>query len=285
MKKRETYSYTILRYVHDPMTSEFVNVGVVLYVAETGLVQSKLRSTIGRLKGVFPNIERSAFVSAMNAARRSLKAVATSERSAGFLKSDFDASGIAKKAIPADDSSLQWSPCGTGLTDDVSKTLDRLYERFVTRYDAHSRHRKSDDDVWRPVRQKLEERDLAKLLHEKSIQGSLDEISFKHAWKNGQWHVYEPLSFDLVDADGIKSKAREWLGHITAVVSSSEVETFKAHFVVGAPLNPNLEPAYKSAIAILRTAPNQPDVFEETELDRLIEQIEDDVRAHARAAT
>lgn len=283
MTSKVPYSYTLLRYVHDVLTGEFVNVGVVLFAPSSGLVRFKTRRTIGRLKGVFPDIDRSAFVASMHAVRRALQQVAKHEESAGMFMGQGDAGDIARRALPADSSSLQWSECGTGVTNDVEHTLDRIFDRFVARYDTHNRSRKTDDDVWRPVRQKLEERNLAQCLQEKSIHGGLDDISFKHAWKNGQWHVYEPLSFDLVDADGIKSKAREWLGHLSAVVAEGRAEPFKAHFIVGAPTNPTLNDAYRTAIAILERAPNRPEVFEETELDALVSQIEDEVRAHRAA--
>jgi hypothetical protein len=274
------YSYTVLRYVHDVLTGEFVNVGVILFASKTGAFKFRTRTTIGRLKGVFPDIDRASFVSAMHAVRRGLQQIAKDEGKAGFLVSNGDAASVARKAVTLDDSSLQLSPCGTGLTDDPEKTLNQLYDRFVARYDIHVRNRRSDDDVWRPVRQKLEERDLAQRLQEKSIGGSVDDIVFKHAWKNGQWHVYEPVSFDLADADGIKAKAREWLGHLSAVVAGGTAEQFKPHFIVGAPQDPALKNAFETAIAILQKAPNSPEVFEENQIDTLVAQIEDAVRAH-----
>ena len=110
--------------------------------------------------------------------------------------------------------------------------LKHLYERFVARYDTSARHRRTEDEIWRPVLMKLEERSLAGNLTEKVIAGSLDDVTFKHAWKNGQWNVYEPVSFDLADEDGIKRKAREWLGHLAAVVNDGDVEPFKPQFLV-----------------------------------------------------
>ena len=86
------------------------------------------------------------------------------------------------------------------------------------------------------------------------------------------------MSFDLVDADGIKGKAREWLGHLAAVVADGKnVEPFKPHFIVGAPRDAKLRPAYDSAIAILRRAPNDPEIFEETQIDDLVTRIEKEV--------
>jgi hypothetical protein len=166
------------------------------------------------------------------------------------------------------------------LSEDSKKTLERLFARFVTKYDNLYQHRRSDDDVWRPVRKKLEERKIADRLQEKVISGTIDDIKFKHAWKNGKWHVYEPVSFDLADADGIKSKAREWLGHLSAVVAGDAIEPFQTHFVVGKPENTKLRSAYKSAVEILRTAPGHPEIFEESQVDELVAKIEDEVRQH-----
>jgi Protein of unknown function (DUF3037) len=281
MSNNIPYTYIILRYVHDVMTGEFVNVGVVMHVPTQRRVLAKTRTTMGRIRGVFPDLDRNAFSSSMQSVQRSFRDFAKENAKVSLFVSDGDAATFARKAVPADDSSLQWSPVGSGLTSEIDRTFDRLYDRFVSRYDTPSRHRRTDDDVWRPVLQKLEEKNLASLLQEKVIAGPVDDVLFKHAWKNGSWHVYEPVSFDLADADGIKVKAREWLGHLAAVVTDGKnVEPFKPHFIVGAPRDEELRQAYKSALAILRRVPNEPEIFEETQIDDLVAQIEQEVRLH-----
>ena len=134
--------------------------------------------------------------------------------------------------------------------------------------------------MWRPVLIKLGERHLASHLTEKVIAGSVDDVTFKHVWKNGMWNVYEPVSFDLADEDGIKRKAREWRGHLAAVVDDGQVEPFKPHFLVGAPTDTRLTGAYQTAKEILRRAPNSPEIFEEGQIDELVAQIEDEMRTH-----
>jgi hypothetical protein len=276
MSDKLPYTYTILRYVHDVMTGEFVNVGVVMHVPSQRRVLAKTRTTIGRIRGVFPDLDRDAFTSAMQSVQRSFKTIAKDN-----AISEGDATVFARQAVPRDDSSLQWSRLSSGLTSDLDKTFDRLYDRFVTRYDPPSRHRRTDDDVWRPVSQKLDEKNLGARLHKKVITGLVDDVVFRHAWKNGRWHVYEPVSFDLVDAEGIKEKARRWLGHLAAVVAGGEnVEPFKPYFIVGAPSDEKLTKAYDSAVAILRQVPNDPEIFYETQVDDLVAQIEDEMRAH-----
>ena len=66
MKDKHQYGFVILRYVHDVLTAEFINVGVVMYVPSQGRVIAKTRNTMGRLRGVFPDLDRSAFNSAMS---------------------------------------------------------------------------------------------------------------------------------------------------------------------------------------------------------------------------
>jgi hypothetical protein len=280
MSEKHQYSYVVLRYVHDIVTSEFVNVGVVMYVPTHGRVMAKTRHTMARLRGVFPDLDRIAFTTTMANVRRGFQRIAKHKLKTPLLNWHDTLSSIIRDAVPPDDSSLQWSSLATGLSENPQVTFESLYERFVSRYDTSARHRRTDDEVWRPVLMKLEERDLAGDLTEKVISGTLDDVTFKHAWKNGQWNVYEPVSFDLADEEGIKRKAREWLGHLTAVVDDGDVEPFKAHFLVGAPTNARLNEAYQTAKEILRRAPNEPEIFEEAQIDDLVAQIEDEIRAH-----
>lgn len=283
MNENFRYSYTVLRYIHDVMTGEFVNVGVVLFVPSLGKMQFRTRKSIGRIKGIFPDLDRAAFISEMRAVRKGLSRVAQEVEASDLFIENLDARKVALRALPIDDSSLQWSAVGTGLTNDPSKTFERLFERFVTRYDIPSAHRVTDEDVWRPVREKLAERNLALKLQEKVVVGDTDAISFKYAWKNGQWHAYEPVSLDLADAEGIKDKVRRWRGHLAAVADGPS-EQFKLHFIVGAPQNPTLKDAYYSAVEILRKAPFSPEIYEQNQVDELVSKIENEFRSHEESA-
>jgi hypothetical protein len=98
---------------------------------------------------------------------------------------------------------------------------------------------------------------------------------------DGIWHAYEPLSFDLADAEGIKEKVRRWRGHLAAVADGSS-EPMRLDFVVGAPRNPALDHAYRRALAILRQSEFAPRVFEEGQVDQLVDEIEAEVRVDGR---
>ena len=137
---------------------------------------------------------------------------------------------------------------GGGVCSDVDETFTRLFERYVTRHGS-MRHeassqtlrgsdrsrQKKDEDVWRLVNTKIRERELPITFTKKRVEGKSDSIEFERAYKNGRWHAYEPVSFDLATQDGIKDKARKWRGHLEAVSDADNEKDFCIHFLLGSP--------------------------------------------------
>ncbi len=283
MTSKTPYTYTVLRYVHDTATAEFVNVGIVLHCPKHQYLGVKLRHTYGRLSALFPDLDSSAFKNAMNLLEAALRSAGNRYKIEPRVSGSSDAAAFARTVLPADDSSLQWSPLGSGLTHSPHDQLENLYRRLVSSYDEKQEARRSDADVWRPVRERLDAADISSKLRQKTIRSDVDVIEFKHAWKNGVWHCLEALSFDLANPDSIKTKARTWLGHLTAVRDASE--KFRPYFVVGAPSDHQLYPAYEKAIAILKDSPIAPEIFSEGEADKLVAHIEAEIARHENKAS
>ncbi len=279
MTEKLGYSYTVLRYVHDVVSGEALNVGVVMHVPSTGLLEVRTRKTIGRLKQTFPDLDRHEFVEAMKAVERGLKAASKRLEHKALFDQKSDARIQALQVLPEDDSALQWSPVGSGLTANPARTFESLYRRYVARYDRKSKRRRTDEDVWRSVRDMLAEREVKIPFEHKVVAGKRDRIEFKKAWKNGEWHAYEPLSLDLADADNIKDKARRWRGHLSAVAEGFE-DDIKLHFVVGRPQEKLLIPAYESAKEILKGARFEPEVVDENDVGDFVATLEFEYRTH-----
>ncbi len=279
MTAQRPYTYTVLRYIHDPRAGEMLNVGVVVHVPADHQLLVKTRATFGRVKDAFPDLDGDAFKMAMRSVERAIGSVAKDLAATALLSGDLDAAMLARRALPEDDSALQWSPVGSGVTSDAPATLERLFERLVRHNDDRTSRRRVDEEIWRPIRERLAERHVHVPFEPKVVEGALDSITFKHAWKNGQWHVYEPVSLDLADRDGIMDKTRRWLGHLAAVRDAS-ADPLKLHFILGAPQDPTLRPAYDRAVALFRKADLNPEVIEEGDIDTLVDRIEDEVRAH-----
>ena len=58
---RTPYSFSILRYVHDPVTQEFVNIGVALYSAQAGFLRAICTTHYARITHLFTKIDGNRF--------------------------------------------------------------------------------------------------------------------------------------------------------------------------------------------------------------------------------
>ena len=213
----------------------------------------------------FPSIDPDVFRARMRRLQATFDQIADGDFSASISRDLNDATPIEKlvyAVIRADDSSLQWSPAGSGLSKDLPATLTALYQRFVTKYDAEltSTPRK-DEDVWKRFKTELERRNVLPHLKKKVIAVADDSVKFEHAWKNGAWHCYEPLSFDLASDASIKEKAHRWLGQVSSIKDARE--DFHVYFLVGRPADAELSESYEKAVSILRKAPASEVVEEE----------------------
>ena len=144
MTEKQVYSYTVLRYIHDVVSGESLNVGVVMHAPAASFLKVRTRKTIGRLKQAFPDLDRAAFAEAMQAIDRGFSAIAKQASKVSLTNAQTDARTHALKVLPDDESALQWSPTGVGLTADPPRTFERLYERYVTRYDSTPVKHRSD---------------------------------------------------------------------------------------------------------------------------------------------
>ena len=72
---KTAYTYTVLRYVHDTATGEFVNVGVALYAPDANFVRALCRTTYGRLTKVFPGMDGEVFKTLMRYIQSSFEGI------------------------------------------------------------------------------------------------------------------------------------------------------------------------------------------------------------------
>lgn len=261
---KTAYTYTVLRYVHDTTTGEFVNVGVAICAPEVRYASALCRSTYGRLAKVFPGMDGEAFKGLTRFIQSRF------EELGDKLRDELPLEGLPKSVIelahgilPADDSSLQWSPAGGGLTENPSQTLEDLFNRLVARYDDRpQQERRTDEEVWRKYKRDLESHHVLKHLQPKKIAVQDDEVEFQYAWKNGVWHSLEPVSLDLSVADSIREKAHRWLGQLMSVKDAPE--RFKVYLLLGQPQQEALQAAYDNAVSILRKLPVEKEIVRES---------------------
>lgn len=276
MNAREPYTFTLLKYRHDAFAGELVNVGILIFGHDSQKLLVKVRSKVGRLRQLYVDLSKDAFVS-------SLKSI---ERAANRLKLEASAlhghnanvMTFAREIIPATDGSMIWGEMFSGAARDIERTAEELFLQFVACHDATSKAHRDDGAVWKTVHNLLVDRDIAKNLQPKTIVSDLDRVEFQHAWKNGAWHCYQPCSFDYESSDTILDKARRWVGQLTVI--SDSVEKFKPYFLVGAPTRPELQGTYEKAINILQKGPTDAHVYRENEAESLVDLIEFKMKSH-----
>jgi hypothetical protein len=185
---------------------------------------------------------------------------------------------IVRQVLPPDDSSLQWSEQGGGFTDEPSKTLEELYKRLVEQYVAGADQiSRSDDEIAKPFKAKLGR--ASEKLTAKRIEAKDYQYEFRFAWENAVWHLYEPVSFDLLDPNSIREKAVRWYGRSAALQESPE--KFKIHFLIGEARQPGTEGAFQNALHLLRKVPGQKQLVRENEIEGLASQVAEEIASHA----
>lgn len=281
MKNQYSYTYTVLRYVHDVTSGEFVNVGVALHAPQAHYLSALCRTTYGRLNKVFPGVNAEHFKALMRHIQNSF------EERGERLSSEFQFTSpsgvieIAQSVLPKDDSSLQWSPSGSGRTDDPAQALEKLFNRMVMRYeDKQASNNRTDDDVWRHFKKDLEGQRILQYFQPKTISVQDDEIEFQHSWKNGKWHCLEPISFDMATADSIRDKAHRWMGQLASVQGATD--RFKVYLLVGAPQQESLQPAFLRAMSMLKRIPGENEIVLEKDALDLAARIAGEVAEHER---
>jgi len=277
---KTNYSSIILRYVHDVVTGEFANIGVVLYAPEQRFLEARFATSCERLNAIFLKIDHLHFRSLMRYMANRFEQLGGEIRDGLTVPPVNALSEIVKQVLPPDDSSLQWSQQGGGITDDPARVLADLYKRMVERFIAGATQvSRSDEEIAKPFKIKLGK--AAQKLSEKTIETKDYQYDFRFAWKNNIWHLYEPVSFDLVDPSSIREKANRWLGR--GVALNDARERFKIHFLLGEPRQPQTQEAFKNALHLLEKIPAEKDLIREGEMEHFATHVAEEIESHDAA--
>jgi hypothetical protein len=274
------YTYTVLRYIHDVLSGEFVNIGVVLYSPNAKFLDAKFSLHYGRLSRMFSDVNGEHFRNNVRFIQGRLEE--EGDRLLHQLELERTAANVRElsaRVLPIDDSSLQFSPEGYGVTESPQKTLEQLYVRFVEKYQEKvERQSRSDSDVWKIFKKSLQEKSVVSHLKAHKIVGKDYEYEFKYCWKNELWHAQQPISFDLLDADDIVEKANSWVGRITSLSDSEE--KFKLNVLLGNPQDTKYKTAFVKAQNILNKMPCDHVFIKEEAAEAFAEHLRQEIEAY-----
>ena len=276
---KTTYSTITLRYLHDVVTGEFANIGIVLYSPDQRFLEARFTPSYERLNAIFLKIDHLHYRALMRYMANRFDEIAADIRDGLHVPPVTALTEIVRQVLPPDDSSLQWSEQGGGFTEDPTATLDELFKRMVERYVAGAEQvSRTDEEIAKPFKARLGR--TAEKLVEKKIETKDYQYDFRFAWKNEIWHLYEPVSFDLVDPGSIREKANKWLGRGVALHDAREKEKFKIHFLLGEPRQEETKRALENAIHLLDKIPGQKQLVRESELEGFAEHVAEEIGSH-----
>jgi hypothetical protein len=220
MKK---FQYQLIKYVHDHFTSEFVNVGVVVYAPEYQYLSCKVINRHVRIKAMFPHANGRFIEKVLKSIESSIKQRA--KELGGFFHVSEQLETITSNIFPKDDSSIQFTPVKVALDIELDAALTGLYKELVDKYMPTANRNKSltDNDVWKEkYREYFEQLNIANRLVKHTLQTSNDTFEFDKSWKNEVWHCYQPVSFALQDKESVKDKVYRWAGRLQELRTANE---------------------------------------------------------------
>lgn len=221
----KTYELQVLRYHHDVITGEFVNVGIILFNKEMKFLKCAVSHKYARLSRFFHAEKTASHISqAIRSFENSIRKIGN-ELSTKLDYNNFTSvDEITTRVLPKDDSSLQCSEIIKGLSMNFEKTFAELFDRYITRYEnVPVRESRTDDEAWSQVYKKyFDEYGITKKLYKHQVKTQNDTFDFDLAYKNGALHLYNPVSFDLVDHDAIREKVYKWRGKIAEMETANE---------------------------------------------------------------
>lgn len=252
MTAETTFQYAILRYVHDPVTQEFLNVGVVVYSLEARYLDCLLTTRYARLSNAFKSINGEHFRRQVNHIEHRLQQLSRQQSQPGlFGDHAHGIEAILRQVMSEDDSSLVFGGYGGGLADDPTKALHSLFTRLVDRYAVEDeRTSRTEEEVWQVYRKALDQHNLIPQLAPITIHTPTYHYDFDHAWKNERWHPVEPVSFDLMNGHSILEKANKWVGRMTMLADSHNMGTL--YMLLGTPQRDDVQQAYHDAVTNLK---------------------------------
>jgi hypothetical protein len=275
------FYFSLMRYVYDPLSQEFVNIGVVIYSPEIAFLRATFTTRYRRISKMFGHIDGASF-RALSRYIDNQIAILSDEMNKGLLFKDSkkDLQSILGEILPADEGSIRFVAGGVGVTEDPSKSLETLYQRYVSRYEnPNDTLQRDEDDVWKSFQDPLRTKRVYTQLVPKKITASDYEYLFKRSWKNGKWHLFEPVSFDLADESAILEKASKWVGRSSSLSDSSD--EFKLIFLLGKPTDQKLMPAYQKARNLLSAKiAVERDFFQEDDATQFADQLEKEFCEH-----
>lgn len=217
------YQYQIVRYTHDRVTGEFVNVGVILYSPEDRFLETLVTNRYARVSNFFPSANGLTLIQTLRQFRREVDRIAKQQYELFQIPPSLEA--ITGGILPKDDSALSLTPMKQGIDINPQIALNDLYYRLVEKYlTIDQTTTQTDEEAWRQAyKTYFDKYGVTGRLIEHKVETRNDSFTFDKAWKNEVWHCYQPLSLNLADSSSVKTKVYRWSGILSELATAEEI--------------------------------------------------------------
>ncbi len=278
------FRYAVLRYTHDQVTEEFVNVGVLIYSREARYLDAKVNQRYGRISDCFTSIDSNQYRRFVRFVAAEVSRLAEDISQPSLFRSlPDDVIEFADRLVPRDDSAFSFAVGGGGLSEDLASTLERLFERLVLRYESGEQAlSRTDEQVWGAFEPSLSEYGIMSHLAPATVTTPTYEYRFQRTWRNEILHALEPVSLDLVRGGSLLEKANTWIGRGQLLCQSPSLGDL--FLLLGKPSDDSLVKTYDNAVRNMGYGlTNRPVTFvQETDADAFAREFAERIRKHER---
>jgi len=221
----KSFQYQILRFLPDRVSEEFLNMGIVVFDANTDELVVEFVEKTGRLTQIFPETSARNLLKAVKHIDGRLRTIASQIKKEIQFDKLNEISQITTKALPIDDSALFFTKPQNILDVDINAVSTYLFDRLISiNLSESEKEFRNDKEVWSKVYKRyFDNLNLSKHLVPAKINTKFNPVEFEHSWRNGHLNFFEPVNFDLEKAESIKNKVFRWSGQI------DELKTAKEH--------------------------------------------------------
>jgi hypothetical protein len=271
------YSYILLKYVHDVVREESVNVGLLVVCPEEKFIRLAVRESLADLKVLFTGFSPSNL-------KRYLKDVSHAfdlyqkEISNQFSFNEEEIRSIAHKVLAPDHSALRWHGNRSGITKDVSETFRQLRGRLIDPPKNSAFERKNDVDVWKKFSPVLKEAKVWDLLEPRQFKIAGFKEKYEHTFKNGKIHCLVPMSLDYSSDAEMLDRIRKEKGRMQ-LVQEGKRDDLAFYFLLGRPTKRELIKDFEDVRKLLEKSKNTT-VISEDEPNHLLKRLQPIVAAH-----
>jgi len=144
------YTFCVLRYVHDPVVGEMLNVGVLLYAPTAAYLGFRFEQETRRLSATFADFDVENFRHYIARMETALQHIADAMQPfAPLSEPPQSIEAITHLVFPDTGGSFQPGVVLAGIADNLPVELELLFDRMVaSQYKRETKILRNDEEVW-----------------------------------------------------------------------------------------------------------------------------------------